>query len=308
MKLWLMSLFTLATITSLTCLAAGPTITMKNAEPQAFLGKPMYLYPDDTERQQGDAEQWGHLALSLPNGYSTSEYFIRNVTNPALYTFLPPSDIATGTAVIIAPGGAFMSLAVQNEGLNVAKALNKQGIAAFVLTYTLNQTSTSIDAYQEEVGKIFAAKGNGQVPDIFVHQAPQDALKALTLLKTNAARWNIEPDKIGFLGFSAGAMTSLSAATASTDIRPAFLGYIYGPMKAIEVPHDAPPMFTAIALDDGLFGKQGFGIVKSWQAQNIPVELHAYEKGDHGFGVGRPGTTSTGIIPQFTAWLASHNL
>lgn len=308
MKLWLMSLFTLATITSLTCLAAGPTITMKNAEPQAFLGKPMYLYQDDMERQQRDAEQWGHLALSLPNGYSTSEYFIRNVTNPALYTFLPPSDIATGTAVIIAPGGAFMSLAVQNEGLNIAQALNKQGIAAFVLTYTLNQTSTSIDAYQEEVGKVFAAKRNGQDPDIFVHQAPRDALKALTLLKKNAARWNIEPDKIGFLGFSAGAMTSLSASTASTDIRPAFLGYIYGPMKAIEVPHDAPPMFAAIALDDGLFGKQGFGIVNSWQAQNIPVELHAYEKGDHGFGVGRPGTTSTGIIPQFTAWLASHNL
>lgn len=307
MKSWLLSLVALAGLTSVACLAAGPVIKMKNTDPQAFLGEPVYLYSQTPSRQQSDAEQWGHLALSLPNGYTTSEYFIRNVTNPALYAFLPEPDKATGSAVIVAPGGAFMSLAVQNEGLRVAKALNDQGIAAFVLTYTLNKTSREIAAYQQEVGKIFAAKSKGEEPDVFVPQATTDALKALSVLKENAPNWNINPDKIGFLGFSAGAMTSLSAAIANTDNRPAFLGYIYGPMKAIEVPADAPPLFAAIALDDGLFGKQGFGIVSQWQAQNIPVELHAYEKGDHGFGVGRPGTTSTGIIPQFTAWLATHD-
>ena len=307
MKSWLIHMFTLVSLLSAACLAAGPSIKMKNTEPQAFLGDPIYLYSQDKTRQQNDAQQWGHLALSLPNGYSSSEYFIRNVNNPALYAFTPEADKATGSAVIVAPGGAFMSLAVQNEGLAVAKALNEKGIAAFVLTYTLNKTSDDISAYQQEVGKIFAAKAQGKEPDIFVDQAPKDALRALSFLKENAANWRIAPDKIGYLGFSAGAMTSLAAATADTDNRPAFLGYIYGPMKPIDVPPDAPPMFAAIALDDGLFGKQGFGIVRSWQAQNIPVELHAYEKGDHGFGVGRPGTTSTGIIPQFTAWLASHN-
>ncbi|TPV60792.1 alpha/beta hydrolase [Aestuariibacter sp. GS-14] len=283
-------------------------ITMKNIEPEAFLGTPVRLYPDNSAMQANDKEQWGHLKLTLPGGFTSEQYFIRNVTNPSLYAFLPEPDKATGTAVIVAPGGAFLSLAVQTEGMDVAKVLNEKGIAAFVLTYTLNATPTDIPGYQKVVGDVFGAKARGEEPDIFVPQAPNDALAALRYVKQHANAYGVDPQKVGFIGFSAGAMTTLSASVAEASERPAFLGYIYGPMNAIDVPANAPPMFAALALDDGLFGKMGFGIVGAWQAKGIPVELHAYEKGEHGFGVGRPGTTSAGMMDQFIAWLATHKL
>jgi acetyl esterase/lipase len=79
-------------------------------------------------------------------------------------------------------------------------------------------------------------------------------------------------------------------------------------MTTVTVPTDAPPMFAAIAMDDGLFRKQGFAIAEAWRNARRPVELHAYERGDHGFGIGRPGTTTTGLLPQFTGWLRMHGL
>ncbi|MEQ5806098.1 alpha/beta hydrolase fold domain-containing protein [Alteromonas sp. NFXS44] len=282
-----------------------PVVINKNVEAQSFLGDPIRLYPDDKAMQENDKEMWGQISLTMPNGFKLEQYLIRNVTNPSLYAFLPPVDKATGTAVIVAPGGAFLSLSVEEEGRKVAQKLNEQGIAAFVLTYTLNPTPVDVDEYGAHVGSVFAAKARGEEPDIFVPQAPLDALKALSYVKDSADNWHIDPAKVGFIGFSAGAMTTLSASIADTANRPAFLGYIYGPMKAVTVPENAPPMFAAIALDDGLFGRDGFGIVSAWQKQNVPVELHAYEKGEHGFGTGRPGTTTTGMMPQFIRWLNS---
>ncbi|MDC8833053.1 alpha/beta hydrolase [Alteromonas gilva] len=304
-----LSLLLLLLITSLYAFAQNaPTVTNKNVEKQSFLGEPYRLYPDDKERQQNDQEMWGQVSISMPGRFNSEQYLVRNVTNPSLYAFIPEPETATGTAVIIAPGGAFLSLAVQTEGLEVAKALNAQGIAAFILTYTLNETPVDVNEYGAYVSSVFAAKAKGKGPDTFVSQAPKDALQALTFVKDNAKKFAVNPQHIGFMGFSAGAKTTLMASIAETDNRPAFLGYIYGSMKALEVPNDAPPMFTAIALDDGLYGKGGFGIVTAWQKQSVPVEVHAYEKGDHGFGVGRPGTTSTGMIPQFVNWLKSRGL
>ena len=79
-------------------------------------------------------------------------------------------------------------------------------------------------------------------------------------------------------------------------------------MQSIAVPADAPPMFAAIAMDDPLFGRAGFGIIDSWHKANRPVELHAYEAGGHGFGVGRTGTTSTQVMDEFLAWMKARNL
>ncbi len=87
-----------------------PVVTNKNVEPQTFLGEPVRLYPNDAACQNNDKEMWGQVDLTLLNGFSSTQYYIRNVTNPSLYTFLPPADKATGTAVIVAPGGAFLSL------------------------------------------------------------------------------------------------------------------------------------------------------------------------------------------------------
>lgn len=119
----------------------------------------------------------------------------------------------------------------------------------------------------------------------------------------------MDPAHVGMIGFSAGAKTTLNATLEGKgEARPAFIGYIYGPMKAITVPADAPPMFNAIAMDDILFKGQGFGIVEAWRQARRPVELHAYERGQHGFGAGLPGATSTGVLPQFLEWLRMRGL
>jgi acetyl esterase/lipase len=162
-----------------------------------------------------------------------------------------------------------------------------------------------------EMGKVFAsaASGPGGRPALTEPRATRDALRALEMVRGGAPRWNIDPQRIGLIGFSAGAMTSLNAVLeAPAGQGPAFFGYIYGPMLPIEVPPAAPPMFAALALDDGLFGRQGFGIVEAWRKADRPVELHAYEKGDHGYGMGRPGTTTVLMMEQFLAWLDSRGV
>ncbi len=154
-----------------------------------------------------------------------------------------------------------------------------------------------------------AAVQGGTVKDITEPRATDDALRALAVVRGGAARWHVDPAKVGMIGFSAGAMTTLRSVLAGQGAaRPAFVGYIYGPMTAVDVPAGAPPMFAALALDDPLFGRQGFGIVDAWHKAGVPVELHAYERGDHGFGTGKPGTTSTLVMEEFRAWLAARGL
>ena len=65
----------------------------------------------------------------------------------------------------------------------------------------------------------------------------------------------------------------------------------------------SPVLFAALAFDDPLFGGRGFGIAEAWHAAGRPVELHVYERGDHGFGTGHPGTTTTLVVPEFVTWL-----
>ena len=108
------------------------------------------------------------------------------------------------------------------------------------------------------------------------------------------------------IGFSAGAMLTMTTEYAMPDARPAFLGDIYGPMGAVDVPKDAPPLFVALAADDPLFGGSGFGIVESWRKAGRPVEFHFYEQGGHGFGMYPKDTTSTGWFPAFVSWLRMH--
>ena len=93
------------------------------------------------------------------------------------------------------------------------------------------------------------------------------------------------------------------AIDAPAAERPNFVGYIYGPQDAEAVDADAPPLFNAIALDDMLFQNKGFAIAQSWQAAKRPVEVHGYQSGNHGFGLGKPGTTHGLVIDQFTTWL-----
>jgi acetyl esterase/lipase len=235
--------------------------------------------------------------------------FARNVTVATLAPFLPDPAKATGAAVIVAPGGGFKTLSMSNEGWDVAKALAAKGVAAFVLKYRLNQTPQDMDAFAREMAQMFSGAARPPAPrESASTLAPQiaDARAAFALVRARAATWHVDPDRIGMLGFSAGAMLTMATTLHGQDAKPAFIGDIYGPLAPVTVPADAPPLFVALAADDPLFGNGGYGLVDSWRAARRPVEFHLYEQGGHGFGMYPKTTTSTGWFDAFTRWLGMH--
>ena len=284
--------------------AAPSAFTFTRIAPPAEPGAiPLYPGAAPGSERSKVVERWARMG----NG----ERVVRNVTRPTLTPFLPDPAKATGAAVIVAPGGGFKMLSMDNEGWPVARWLADRGIAAFVLKYRFDETPDDEAGFMREMSARFAAAAADPDARRAMTQplASADALQSLRMVRGGAARWRIDPRRVGMIGFSAGAMAALQASLApDAAARPAFLGYIYGPMTAIAVPADAPPMFNALAVDDGLFGRQGFGIVEAWRKAGRPVELHAYERGDHGFGMGRPGTTSTLLMPQFHAWMGARGL
>lgn len=239
--------------------------------------------------------------------------FARNVTVATLTPFLPDPAKASGAAVIVAPGGGFMTLSMQNEGSDVARALAARGVAAFVLKYRTRQTPASLDDFAKSMAAMFA--GAARPPkaphgdDLTANLGPQlaDARAAFALVRKRAAEWHINPDRIGMVGFSAGAGLTM-ATTLDGEAKPAFIGIIYGPMAAVKVPPEAPPLFVALAADDPIFGNSGFGLVESWRAAKRPVEFHLYEQGGHGFGMYPKTTTSTGWFDAFARWLGMHGM
>jgi acetyl esterase/lipase len=144
--------------------------------------------------------------------------------------------------------------------------------------------------------------------DMMAGLAPQiaDARAAFALVRRRAVEWHVDPDRIGMVGFSAGAMLTLASTLAGQDAKPAFIGMVYGPLAPVTVPADAPPMFVALAADDPFFGNSGYGLIDSWRAAKRPVEFHLYEQGGHGFGMYQKETTSTGWFDAFARWLGMH--
>ncbi len=235
--------------------------------------------------------------------------FVRNVTRATLQPFLPDPARATGAAVIVAPGGGFLMLSMDNEGWAVARALADQGIAAFVLKYRLRPTPADTAGFESALAVMFANAGNpsGRLkPEELVPERQEqiaDARAAFSLVRSRAREWNIDPARVGMIGFSAGAMTTMMTTLAAPETKPAFIAPIYGSMEAVKVSPDAPPLFAVIAADDPLFANKGFGLLDAWQAAGRPVEFHMYQAGGHGFGLGKQGTTSPGWFSAFLLWL-----
>jgi len=241
--------------------------------------------------------------------------FARNVTVATLTPYLPDPSNASGAAVVVAPGGGFRTLSMENEGSNVAKALAAKGVAAFVLKYRLVQTPADMPGFENSMKAMFSGAAarppRPSTPDAMAASiAPQleDARAAFALIRKRAGEWHVDPNRIGMVGFSAGAMLTLTTALAGQDAKPAFIGNIYGPVAAMTVPADAPPMFVAVAADDPFFGNGETGIIKSWIAAKRPVELHLFEQGGHGFGMYPKETTSTGWFEEFARWLGMHGM
>ncbi|MET3827010.1 acetyl esterase/lipase [Sphingomonas sp. PvP055] len=253
---------------------------------------------------------------TLPNAKAPeawhSQYgsvFARNVTVATLTPFLPDPSKATGAAVIVAPGGGFQTLSMENEGWDVARALAAKGVAAFVLKYRLNQTPEDMAAFQRGLGPGAGPRPPRPSPEaMMANLAPQiaDARAAFALVRKRAGEWHVDRDRIGMVGFSAGAMLTMATTMVGQDAKPAFIGDIYGPVTPMTVPADAPPLFVALAADDPLFGNAGFGLIDSWRAAKRPVEFHLFEQGGHGFGMYKKTTTSTGWFDAFARWLDMH--
>jgi acetyl esterase/lipase len=135
-------------------------------------------------------------------------------------------------------------------------------------------------------------------------------------VKRNASKLGVDPNRVGVLGFSAGAITGLQLAIAQEQgDRPSFAALIYGPLAPVNVPAPPPPLFLARALNDNLYTplqssslEDNFGLLSSWQAAGGSVELHLYSGGGHGFGMQNNGETSELWVEQFFKWMEARKL
>jgi len=230
-----------------------------------------------------------------------------DVTQPTVTPFLPARGKATGAAVLVAPGGGFAHLAIDKEGFEVARWLAAHGIAAFVLKYRVRPADR---ARQTPDSARSAPPGPTPARRASYEPALDDTKSALRLLHERAATFGIDPNRIGIMGFSAGARLAIEVSLLpGYDVRPDFVGSIYGPSSAEPVPTDAPPLFAAVAADDATSPIGDLGLFRAYVAAKRPAELHVYERGGHGFGVpGVAGTTTIAMMDQFRLWLKSAGL
>ena len=293
--------FGLVLICATAAAQAPPGMTMTPMEPPSELKGAIPLYKGVAPGSENDKqkEKWAKVG---------EDYVARNVTTPTLTPFLPSKEKATGAAVIVAPGGGFMVLAMKNEGIDVARYLADRGIAAFVLKYRLRPTPESEQEMQADMNRMMGGRRppGDRPPPSAPPLALDDAQQALRIVRSRAAEWSVDPKRIGMIGFSAGAMNTLSTALRNdAAARADFIGLIYGPLGAVQVPQPTPPLFAAIAADDPLIGTGDFGLIKAWRDAKAPVEFHLYEHGGHGFGMRRLSTTSDLWAEQFYAWMKS---
>jgi acetyl esterase/lipase len=232
-----------------------------------------------------------------------------------LTPFLPNEKNATGAAVIIAPGGGGVELSMETQGYQVVRWLNERGIAAFVLKYRLvptpKETSKFLELITKESGTALEGVVSAKAAADAAAAATQDGLDAVSYLRRNAAKWHLRGDRIGLLGFSSGAFTSINVVLACDENnRPDLVGLAYGALADWDekIPASAPPASIAAATDDHQVpAVQGLMIYKAWLQAKVPAELHVFETGGHGFGVARKGTSSDQWLELFDNWLREHD-
>jgi acetyl esterase/lipase len=266
--------------------------------------------PDPVVLGQHDAED-ASIVSGVPWNPRDDQRLLRNVTVPTLTPYLPEPGTATGTGVVIAPGGALHFLAFENEGSWVAERLAERGIAAFVLHYRITPTPADEQGFLASVGRVLTAP---QILDeaaaALREQCSEDGRAAVRVVRENAGAWSLDPEKVGMLGFSAGAFVSLvTCVDGSVDERPSFLAPLYaGWWESPTVPDPAPPLFLAWATDDQLGDRTiraSLSLYEAWRGAGAPVEAHAYARGGHGFGIRTQGKPSDAWFDAFLAWLAA---
>ena len=268
-------------------------------------GQESFLLWDEIPNAISDVD---YKEMITPDDFGVP-FRLSQVSTPILKAYIVPKELSTGTAVLICPGGGYRILAINHEGDLVAKWLNRIGISAFVLKYRLPEDRIMID---KRIGPL------------------QDAQEGLRFIRRNALKWNINPNKIGVLGFSAGGHLAASLSThynqkvydLRDDIsaRPDFSILIY-PVISMknEITHqgsrlhllgenpteedvnwfsnenhvneNTPPTFLVHSFDDrGVSIENSLIYATQLKANRVPVELHAYRSGGHGYGLGKEDT------------------
>jgi acetyl esterase/lipase len=242
------------------------------------------------------SEHWTQKERTIENTPVGTVIF--NVVTPTLTAYLPERSKATGTGIIIAPGGAFVALAISLESNDVARRLQERGIAAFVLKY-----------------RIMEKRGEGIPANMDMDEAGKygiaDGIQALKVVRRHAAEWGVSPDRVGFMGFSAGAMvTSGTLLQQDAAARPNFAAMIYGGPFGVmpAIPAKLPPMFLAWAQDDAVALDPIVKFYDALRAAGHKPEVHIFSAGGHGFGMRKQGTSSDHWIDEFYYWLDAQGL
>lgn len=252
---------------------------------------------------QKEAQQFNEL-------FKTEVVF--NVTQPSMLYFEADKTKANGTIIVIAPGGGFQSLSINREGIDLARKLAENGIASVVLKYRLIETKSN-DPAKEMMENIKDRKAfDARTAPIKV-MAGDDIKTAISYLRTHAKELNINPEKLGVIGFSAGASVILESVLHSKDAStlPNFAASIYGgPSQEIletEIPKAPLPLFICAASDDQLkLAPKSVLLYSKWLEAGQPAELHIYEKGGHGFGMGKQNNPVDNWSNVYLDWLRFH--
>jgi acetyl esterase/lipase len=288
----------LATVLAATPAAADPEVHVAPTANPTFdmLPPAVPLWPAGAPGSEGHTSP---LEMRWERYETTWYSVISNVNTPALLPFLPAAGTATGCAVIVCPGGGHRFLAMEHEGYAVAKWLSDNGVAAFILEYRL-------------------ADAPGSPYSVDVH-ALMDAQRAIRLVRSRAAAWNLNPAAIGIMGFSAGGEVAAMAATRyatpvkgssdaldGVDCRPDFQVLFYPGLRHPLPPPTAksPVAFLCAASDDQLGLTPGLvTYYEALSAAGVPAELHVYAHGGHGFGIRDVNLAVYSWKPLFLTWL-----
>jgi len=249
-----------------------------------------------------------------------------NVTTPTYQAFLPPRGKATGAGVVVAPGGGFRFLSMRNEGTAIARWLAEHGVAGFVLKYRTVWLKPG-ETPEQMRQRVLATLPNGSAGDA----GAADGEEALRQIRAKAARYGVDPRRVGVVGFSAGGhVAGMMALHQDPTQRPSFAGLIYGmPFRspppslpaanlpfpegtpkepwlqppAKHAPDALPPHFLVLAQDDVIAGL-GFRVYYDalYKAGYRP-ETHLYQRGGHGFGADHHGNTTDNWLPAFLSWM-----
>jgi endo-1,4-beta-xylanase len=233
--------------------------------------------------------------------------WVSNVHNPSLTLYPAPANRATGLAVIVAPGGGHQILAIEHEGYRVVDYLNSVGISAFLLKYRLSRAEGSPYKLEEHT--------------------LADAQRAIRTVRQNAAAWGVDPGRVVMIGFSAGAGLTLLAGAIYDAGDPSAAdpierqssrldaqALIYGggrQVDSVTFTPETPPAFLCGADDDRLVSEHFPQLYARMKAAGVPLELHVYASGGHGFGIKanpKPVPSATSWQHRFVDWLRDRRL